>query len=88
MLVAGSGAEGLQEDDLAECHAGIDAYTLGDTDLQRPADGVAGVPEGCGDVDPDAEGAGGAVAVEELGVALRAGALVGDAEIEDAGVED
>ncbi len=44
---------------------------------------MADVSERCGDVDPDAEAADGAVAVEELGVAFGAGAFMGEAEVQD-----
>jgi hypothetical protein len=46
------------------------------------------VSERGGDVYPDAEPANGAVSVEELGVRLRSGSLVGDAEVKHLGLQD
>ncbi len=59
-----------------------DAHGLGGADLQCPADGVPGVAERSGDVHPDAEGADGAVSVEELGVAFAAGPFDRQAQVE------
>ena len=88
VLVAGSLAEGPQEHKFAERHASIDPGGLGDPDLQRPLDRVAGVPKRRRDMYPDTEGTGRPVPVEQLGVVLGTSVFESVAEIQDTGLED